>query len=106
MKNTSVAEETNTDTRTFALGNVCPKLSEESKNIRPLDITGDGMRKKGFQCFDIFSSHTILVPQNGTTVKVGRNTVQAEQMHLELKAAWQFFEQLFGKKRKYSEYKQ
>lgn len=69
MEYSSVPKKTNTNTRTFTLGNLSPNLFEESQNIRPLDVSRDGMRKDGFESFMMFSLHKILVPRFSTTVK-------------------------------------
>lgn len=70
MKYSTISKETYTHSGTFAFGDLSPKLSEKSKNIRPLNVPRNWMGKDRFQCFKIFSLHMLLVPQYGTTVKV------------------------------------
>jgi hypothetical protein len=45
VKYSTIPKETNPDAGTFALGDLRPKLSEKSKNIRPLNVSGDGVSK-------------------------------------------------------------
>jgi hypothetical protein len=70
VKYSTITKKTNPDAGTFPLGDLGSKLSEKSKNIRPLNVSRDRMSKDGFQSFKIFSLHMFLVPQYGTTVKV------------------------------------
>jgi hypothetical protein len=70
VKYSTITKETNADARTFPLGNLCSKLSEKSENIRPLNVSRDGMSKDRCQSFEVFSFHRFLVPLLGTTVKV------------------------------------
>ena len=69
MEYTSVAEEANTHTGTFALANLSPELSEKSEDVRPLNVPRDRMSKDGLKGFEIFSLHVSLVPHNSTIVK-------------------------------------
>lgn len=70
MKYPPIAEKTYPHSGTFALGDLSSQLSEKRKNIRPLNVPGDGMCEDRFQSFFIFSFHIFLVPQFGTIVKV------------------------------------
>ena len=65
-----ITKEPNTDARTLTLSDLSPKLPEESHDIRPLDVAGDGMGKDRFESFVMFSPHMILVPHFGTTVNL------------------------------------
>jgi hypothetical protein len=69
VKYPSVAKETNSHTGTFALGDLSTKLSEKSKDVRPLNVSRDRMSKDALKSFEIFSLHIVLVPQNSTIVK-------------------------------------
>ena len=73
MKYSTIIKETNPDTGTRTFSNLSSKLSEKSKNIRPLNVPRDGMCKDRFQSFKILSSHRFLVPQYGTMRKVEFN---------------------------------
>jgi len=69
VKYSTITKKTDPDAGTFPLGDLSSKLFEKSKNVRPLNVSRDRMSKDGFQCFEIFPFHMILVPQNSTTVK-------------------------------------
>ena len=70
VKYSTIPKETNTDARTFTLGNLSPKLFEESQNIRPLNVSRNGVSKDRCQSFEMFSLHRFLVPLFGTIVKI------------------------------------
>ena len=62
MKYSTIPKKTNPHAGTFALGYLRPKLSEESENIRPLNVSRNGVSKDRFQGFEMFSFHKFLVP--------------------------------------------
>lgn len=82
MEYPPVAKETDTYTRTFALGDLSPKLSEESKDVRPLNVSRDRMRKDGLKSFEIFPLHMILVPLYSTKVMNSMRIATTRKMHL------------------------
>lgn len=96
MKYSTIIKETNPNTGTLTLSDLSSKLSEKSKNIRPLNVPRDGMCKDRFQSFKILSIHIFLVPQYGTTVKVEfsgkvqseRNTGQKPPVTFRPVCAW------------------
>nr|WP_237754290.1 hypothetical protein [Geobacter sp. OR-1] len=45
MEYSTVPKETNPNAGTLMLGDLRPKLSEKSKNIRPLNVSGNGVSK-------------------------------------------------------------
>jgi hypothetical protein len=51
VKYSSVSKKPYSDTGTFPLGDLSPKLSEKSQNIRPLNVSRDRMGKDGLQRF-------------------------------------------------------
>ena len=65
MEDPHLPEKYYRDPAALALTDFSPKLNEKRRNITPLDISTDWMRKDGFQDSTVPSSHT----EHGTTMR-------------------------------------